>query len=511
MFFEPLIIYRASYYYEVLLSDYDTDYKKLSRETDDDFERNGIFLKTFSLLRIYSDNCFSHFQNSTYTRIMFRNKFKTKVLNGEHGHYILRGGAGTGKTHTSVEIIKEHIAIGKTNIAVVAPSHKARQNFQVMLEAQGINHIKVQTVQKFLGKIPKYDFTQKDISKAEKFKRNRPSKDTSKFDLLVIDEFGMLDSKDAQSFKPFSDKRLFVGDEAQLPNPDNMSKPINVDKLLKNAKASTLLTVNHRIQNKELIGIAEIARNNPQDIKPSVSMNDALNSFLSDAKIENDIAFIVPTNEIVERISKQLNGNVNLSHNQADFNFKGRLPESAENYTVFNGYVVELDNKLTNVPDMDINGWHTPFYLNAKVTENKTLFSKLNKESEVYSLKSHPKIPFMRIYRGSLTSLKIKYIQPVWNNYRGYVIELQKKYKLDSPNDVWQVELDDKETQMLKSYYSDMMTIKNILAITDARVFTIYKAQGSTINTVYTTIPKRNSELYVAITRASHKLVIVGE
>jgi len=240
-------------------------------------------------------------------------------------------------------------------------------------------------------------------------------------------------------------------------------------------------------------------------------MQDAINAFLDECKTTDDIAFIVPTNEIVEKISKQLNGKVLLSHNQAEFNYLGRDSDDAEDFTIFNGDVVELDRELTRVPDLGIKGWHTPFYLSPKHSINAELFEKLNAETEVYKFKSHPKIPFLRVYRGTLTSLRANYIQKVWNSYRAYAEVLQKRYELDNPNLIWGIELEDKESSTLKQLYTDLMTVKNILALTDARVFTIYKAQGSTIGTVYTTIPKRAAELYVAVTRASEKLVIVGE
>lgn len=143
------------------------------------------------------------------------------------------GGAGTGKSHVTAEIIKQFIANDK-NVAVLAPTHKAREALQSKLNV----NVEVQTIHKF-------------------------THNPKNCDVIVIDESGMLSTPlFASLMNIYDDQQLvFVGDKNQL-EPVEYGRPFEK---IQNLFPKTELKNNMRSESRDIISLGREILGIPQN------------------------------------------------------------------------------------------------------------------------------------------------------------------------------------------------------------------------------------------------------
>lgn len=175
----------------------------------------------------------------------------TPIKSSDDLLYTLDGAAGTGKT-TIAKAFITGLGVGKSKIAVTAPTHKAKK---VIQDATGFNS---QTIQKLLGLRP-------DVN-MDGFNPNKPvfnpiaDDEIQFYKYVMIDESSML-NKDA--FELIKEKAIeyhvriiFMGDAYQLP-------PVNekISKVFSAVKhISTLTTVVRQDPNNPMFEILKMLR-----------------------------------------------------------------------------------------------------------------------------------------------------------------------------------------------------------------------------------------------------------
>jgi ATP-dependent exoDNAse (exonuclease V) alpha subunit len=134
--------------------------------------------------------------------------------------FVLRGFSGTGKTWTVQRIVKSLQADRAKSdrplqIAICAPTHKARHVLESMAHEAGLKNVTVTTLHSLLRVMPgEYDANGK-----QKLKFNSWSKEKhySEFDLVVCDEASMIGNELFEFICKEKTPTLFMGDPAQLP------------------------------------------------------------------------------------------------------------------------------------------------------------------------------------------------------------------------------------------------------------------------------------------------------
>ena len=169
-------------------------------------------------------------------------------FNSSQQHYLLKGGAGTGKTYSISKIIKSLQEINgvRFRVAIVAPTHKAVNVVRGFVQKSGLYNVKVGTMQSLLNLRPgAYSANAK-----RKMERDKGSMGDryENYHLVIADEAGMI-GDDMLAQIPTSVRTLFMGDWAQLcPVPDDeldrMTEPPL--SLVFNTKATFELTDVHR-------------------------------------------------------------------------------------------------------------------------------------------------------------------------------------------------------------------------------------------------------------------------
>jgi AAA domain/UvrD-like helicase C-terminal domain len=127
--------------------------------------------------------------------------------------FVLSGYSGTGKsflTRLFLEWYREQYP--NHSVAVLAPSHKAAKNIQQIL----VGLVEVKTISSFLGLTPQIDQKTGVISFGVSDNQNC-STPPSDFDLVIVDEFSMIDHKTVLDLNNQCKKVLYLGDPAQLP------------------------------------------------------------------------------------------------------------------------------------------------------------------------------------------------------------------------------------------------------------------------------------------------------
>lgn len=132
--------------------------------------------------------------------------------------YKLTGYAGTGKSFLVGRILKAlEILDIRLRICVVAPSHKAKRNSKKMVIKAGAGvslHVEYRTLASFLGQAP-------ELNKAtgkEAFVSKKNPMELIGYDLVVVDEYAMIQKDNAKELLSESNEHLtlFLGDDAQL-------------------------------------------------------------------------------------------------------------------------------------------------------------------------------------------------------------------------------------------------------------------------------------------------------
>lgn len=138
------------------------------------------------------------------------------IEKSDESTHTLRGFAGTGKSFLTRHIF-ELCHTKNITVAGMAPTHKARKVLERILSKDSILPVNTFTVAAFLCKLRGHSYVGT---------KNYQSKGQSKakqFDLFIIDECSMIADKDVieivEHISSNKKKALFIGDNAQIPNP----------------------------------------------------------------------------------------------------------------------------------------------------------------------------------------------------------------------------------------------------------------------------------------------------
>jgi AAA domain/UvrD-like helicase C-terminal domain len=127
--------------------------------------------------------------------------------------FVLSGYSGTGKTFVTKQLLewyRENYA--NNSIAVVAPSHKAVKNIQGVLTGL----VEAKTISSFLGLTPQIDEKTGLMIFGANTDRNCTT-NPSDFDLVIVDEYSMINKETVLDLNNQCKKILYLGDPAQLP------------------------------------------------------------------------------------------------------------------------------------------------------------------------------------------------------------------------------------------------------------------------------------------------------
>ncbi|MDJ0723767.1 MAG: AAA family ATPase [Prochloraceae cyanobacterium] len=143
---------------------------------------------------------------------------KKFTYNTEQKYLKLCGYAGTGKTFLIVEYLR-WLRVNRVKFVAASPTNKALKNLVSIADEAGLEDIRTHTVAQLLGQQPVLN---KKTGKEEFISGKAHNKiDLESFDVAVIDEYSMINSKNYQELigeAECSDLKLvIVGDSMQLP------------------------------------------------------------------------------------------------------------------------------------------------------------------------------------------------------------------------------------------------------------------------------------------------------
>lgn len=399
-------------------------------------------------------------------------EFTKFILDSNQQEFILTGSGGTGKTHLIADFInvldkqKSLYDLGLSTYAInntllIAPTHKAAKILSDKTNKDVFTIHSALNLKRFF-----------DPDTGDEIFKPDPKKQPVKFrsTLIIIDEASMIDSYLLDLFKDALDdksKVLYLGDEFQLSPVNESYSPIF--KLHVNSVELTSLV---RFSDKELsdlvIACREAVRTNtyPKLINNNKNIqlynkNEFIRNALQDFKANNDTVILAWTNKKVKEYSS-------IVHKSLYQNTP---------YNVGQSLIVNKPfNSTTNL-----------------LSTESTLFIQeiLGSESE-------------KINGVLLEYLRIRTDKGIINicDTPKLLIKALKPYKEN------------------KDWYSFYNTREKFANVRNSYSTTIHKSQGSTYHTVYIDLPdlmrnpKRNELLrllYVAISRASHKIVFLKE
>ena len=183
---------------------------------------------------------------------------KTCVLNQVS---CLIGGAGTGKSFVTAQIIKQFQA-NDLSVVVLAPTHKAREALQSKMDSNGVRG-KVRTIHSFVH-------------------------NPEECDVIVIDESGMLSTPLLHALfqNAYEGQQLvFVGDKNQLP-PVEYGRPFEkIQELFVVAE----LKKNHRSESEDIIALGReilgVPQNANREVRNIEVVNDIKSAFEKGAEV----------------------------------------------------------------------------------------------------------------------------------------------------------------------------------------------------------------------------------
>lgn len=238
----------------------------------------------------------------------------------EYKYSCLIGGAGTGKSFVTAEIINQLLLNGK-EVTVLAPTHKAREALQEKLNQRSIP-IKVKTIHSYVYK-------------------------KSETDVIIIDEAGMLSTELLSKITNVLKKTqtIFVGDKNQL-EPINYGRPF--ERLQKILKVSELFK-NNRSEAADIVALGREILNMPQNDSmghPNIRIVEELEGAY---ELNPDI-YISYKNKTVDKINEHFR----LKHNNRSISPLFAIGErilAEKNYApkYYNGQTFIIDSKNTAI------------------------------------------------------------------------------------------------------------------------------------------------------------------
>ena len=403
----------------------------------------------------------------------------------------LSGAAGTGKTYLTAKLIKQ--LNDDYNITITAPTHKALQVLRKNILANDIENVETKTLQSFLNirLVTNFD---NGTQKFEPLKSK--NKDTSKTDVLIIDESSMVSadlySYILQAIESYRVKAvLFVGDEYQLLPVDNMDTKIfdikskyRLNKIVRQARDSYI------------INIATKARN---IIKSKQYIT--LSEFFADDTFSSNIKFFNNTEEFYDDFCTPNNW---ATQDKVIASFTNKSVDT-HNKIIRNRYWQERGKE--NIPTL--------------LEDDKVIFQQANIIDE-------------RVVHQNSDIVKLSYAKKIYQeslqiNYWDCKDLAQQPFKVVDPASSarFKIVLDKiaKDAKYEKNHQKRVEKWQLFYAIKETFIdvkytyaSTIHKLQGSTYETVYIDLSEIENMkdkdmmfrlLYVAITRASKNVKIL--
>lgn len=409
--------------------------------------------------------------------------------------YLLTGHAGSGKTYLMQRLTKSMLA-NKRRVILSAPTHKAVAVLARKLAEANIQGVTCRTIQSVLSLKPK-PHTDRLI-----FQRDRSAEPVTA-DVVVVDECSMVDEDLFRHIKRHLPNAfvLFVGDPAQLP-------PVG------EVESQTF-----RVQNRShLTTIVRQAAGNPiltaADVIRSSQGGPADMSWCSQAALESGHGLFVPAAAANRWIKKAFTS----PEFEAD-------PDSFRYLAWTNARVEQVNQTIRqwrygdNIPTPFMPG-ESALFRQPLVVENTMLFAN-NQEAKVLSIErgtfAHEIEEAHGVPRWTATI-------PSWELCLRDSDGNEKTVHMVRDNGEFQkavARIKDEAADSrlrwkhLHDFQQSLAQLQSIYALT------VHKSQGSTIGSVFIDLPdiRRREEtnlleaqqmLYVAVTRPSKRLIVVG-
>ncbi len=411
------------------------------------------------------------------------------------GFYLLTGHAGSGKTYLMQRLTKNMLA-KKREVILSAPTHKAVAVLKRKLEEAKIEGVACRTIQSVLSLKPK---PRTDLLV---FERSRGAEPVTA-DVVVIDECSMVDSDLFRHIKRHLPNAfvLFVGDPAQLPPVGEVES-----QTFSTPKRSHLTTIVRQAAGNPILaaaGIIRMSQGGPADMSWCVA-----------SALENGHGIYLPGEQAHRWMKKAFTSE--------------EFESDADSFR----YLAWTNDRVHQVNEM-IRRWRygdnipTPFmpgesalFKQPLILEETMIFAN-NQEAKVIS-----------IQRGTFTH-KIEEANgvPKWTaSIPSWEISLndrdgnQRTVHMVADNGEFQkvvARIKDEAAESrvrwkhLHEFQQSLAQLQSIYALT------IHKSQGATIGSVFVDLPdiRRREDtnsmearqmLYVAVTRPSKRLIVVG-
>lgn len=403
-------------------------------------------------------------------------------------YFCLQGYAGTGKTTIISRLIQ--LLLGKTTIAITAPTHKAKR---ILKEKSNVEAI---TVHSLLGIKLNTDIANFDINKPNFDPKNAPQLEN--FGVIIVDEASMLNKDLLALIKKENSvckkKIIFVGDPAQLP-------PVGEEmSLVFKLPNKAILTEVHRTEDSNIIDLCTYIRNNldkntiplsqfegekiiRKDSKEfyQIAYEEFNNMLFGQEKNLNHSKILSYTNKSVSAINKHIRSMLIKSDNRLE------IGDILTSYTTIGS---GSDIVILNSEDYFVTAIETEMSSYNITCLRLTLLSSDQKVTEVLIVEDYSK--FSEIFFEKLSAAKENFRK--WGEYYNF-----------------------KEEHLLFSDFVDnrgKLICKKDLDYGYA--LTVHKSQGSSFNNVFimnknigvcATMPLRNQLRYVAFSRAVDKII----
>lgn len=434
--------------------------------------------------------------------------------------YTLAGAAGTGKTTTIKELLKQYAK----PTSITATTHKAVRIISQIVGKTG------NTIHSLCGLRPNFNIEAFDINNVQFVVKGTPK--IRDYNLVIIDEAsqlnkGMWELINIHS-KQYNTKIIAIGDPYQLP-PVNETESI----VFSNPNLLTLKTIVRQEVGNPLLELLAISRNDIDNYSFNV-----LRQLRRVPKAINDKneGYIVVS---LEDYTKGVIPYYKSSQFCANIDFCRTLSHTNKNVLEWNKYIrnniiksdklIELNDFLTAYTTI-IDEFLSPIIINSEDYVVKEIVNYVMKDTNVsgflcklQALHDGRITPYLFLVDHTNKNSILKLIN-ILKTYRDIALTASKVDR----SGAWIKYYEVKNRHLLLSDIIDSQTNKTIISkdIDYGFASTIYKAQGSTYENVFVnakdilnwttgiksdkqTIKLRNKLIYVALSRASKKAIIL--
>lgn len=438
------------------------------------------------------------------------------ILNSDKQEHFIQGGAGVGKSLTTLALIDQ---AQKANLCVIttATSHAARANLKTKNHTEyedrlvNFHPITIQSLLKILPGTQNIAVQSKDDMNLVTVIEKKVEIE-SRADILIIDEVSMMGKTSYNRLKFNKSnfrKIIYIGDMNQLP--PVLDEQVNWEKIATVHKLTEVL----RTSNEEITYLAnEFLKGNDPDVShltvnidhfKSNSESSKVILAFKNKKVDKYIDIVGPGEYKV--------GVPCVSHQTVKYGLVGGgnvdILFNGEPFVLGDPTYYNYDEVQEFAASLEAEG---VYLRNPKNSKWKELFESV----KLFKIESQPDLPFVYLFDGT----KEEYIDREWYFTKIFMDirdELFKKYKVAIPRKPAlviaqaQKHFDNEEMQRLRGAWSQWLNFtKTILYARPAIASTVHKFQGLGVNEVYIN-PKGMTPkmLYTAITRARNNVYFI--